>query len=352
VLAQEEARLLNHGFIGTEHLLLGLIAERNGVAAKALGRLGITLDRARAKVEETLGLSGMAPTGSPPFTPRAKKVMELSLREALDLGHNYISTEHMLLGIVQEGEGVACQVLVSLGADLTRVRQQVIELLSGYKGKASTEPSTESGPWERWTSRSPGSVLRRRAPAEFVACSFCGRQPPASGRIIRGADAFICEHCIRQWHGVLDQPAVTEHAPTASIVVLGTDVVPGEQPENPDAARAEITAAFVSHETLGDDGQSLPMVEKGGNLGPTLVASQERHRGLSEGKSVSWSVDEIVFTDPEHAAVWFTFNLDNVPMLARHRGDAVMVEGQWKMARSTFCELMRMAGVECPPPPG
>jgi len=133
VLAQEEARLLNHNFIGTEHILLGLIHEGEGVAAKALESLGISLDAVREKVEETIGPAGTASTGSPPFTPRAKKVLELSLREALQLGHNYIGTEHMLLGLVREGEGVAAQVLVSLGADLSRVRQQVIQLLSGYQ---------------------------------------------------------------------------------------------------------------------------------------------------------------------------------------------------------------------------
>ena len=135
VLAQEEARLLNHSFIGTEHILLGLIHEGEGVAAKALESLGISLTAVREKVEETIGMAGSAPSGSPPFTPRAKKVLELSLREALQLGHSYIGTEHMLLGLVREGEGVAAQVLVSLGADLSRVRQQVIQLMSGYQGK-------------------------------------------------------------------------------------------------------------------------------------------------------------------------------------------------------------------------
>ena len=137
MLAQEEARLLNHSFIGTEHILLGLIHEGEGVAAKALESLGVSLEAVREKVEETIGLAGTAPTGSPPFTPRAKKVLELSLREALQLGHSYIGTEHMLLGLVREGEGVAAQVLQSLGADLPRVRQQVIQLLSGYQGKES-----------------------------------------------------------------------------------------------------------------------------------------------------------------------------------------------------------------------
>ncbi len=134
VLAQEEARLLNHNYIGTEHILLGLIHEGEGVAAKALESLGISLEGVRSQVEEIIGQGGSSPSGHIPFTPRAKKVLELSLREALQLGHNYIGTEHILLGLIREGEGVAAQVLVKLGADLSRVRQQVIQLLSGYSG--------------------------------------------------------------------------------------------------------------------------------------------------------------------------------------------------------------------------
>ena len=134
VLAQEEARLLNHSYIGTEHILLGLIHEGEGVAAKGLEALGISLEAVRAQVEEIIGQGGSSPSGHIPFTPRAKKVLELSLREALQLGHNYIGTEHILLGLIREGEGVAAQVLVKLGADLGRVRQQVIQLLSGYQG--------------------------------------------------------------------------------------------------------------------------------------------------------------------------------------------------------------------------
>jgi ATP-dependent Clp protease ATP-binding subunit ClpC len=137
VLAQEEARLLNHNYIGTEHILLGLIHEGEGVAAKALESLGISLEAVRSQVEEIIGQGGSSPSGHIPFTPRAKKVLELSLREALQLGHNYIGTEHILLGLIREGEGVAAQVLVKLGADLSRVRQQVIQLLSGYSGPGS-----------------------------------------------------------------------------------------------------------------------------------------------------------------------------------------------------------------------
>jgi ATP-dependent Clp protease ATP-binding subunit ClpC len=149
VLAQEEARMLNHNYIGTEHILLGLIHEGEGVAAKALESLGISLEAVRQQVEEIIGQGQQAPSGHIPFTPRAKKVLELSLREALQLGHNYIGTEHILLGLIREGDGVAAQVLVKLGADLNRVRQQVIQLLHGYQGKEPTSAaagSAESAP--------------------------------------------------------------------------------------------------------------------------------------------------------------------------------------------------------------
>ena len=144
VLAQEEARLLNHNYIGTEHILLGLIHEGEGVAAKALESLGISLEAVRNQVQEIIGQGGSSPSGHIPFTPRAKKVLELSLREALQLGHNYIGTEHILLGLIREGEGVAAQVLVKLGADLSRVRQQVIKLLSGYGGPGGEQSSGSS----------------------------------------------------------------------------------------------------------------------------------------------------------------------------------------------------------------
>src|SRR5690606_30976917 len=151
VLAQEEAKMLNHNYIGTEHILLGLIHEGEGVAAKALESLNISLDAVREQVQDIIGHGQQQPTGHVPFTPRAKKALELSLREALQLGHNYIGTEHILLGLIREGEGVAAQVLVKLGADLNRVRQQVIQLLSGYQGKeqvqvgATEQAGTQAG---------------------------------------------------------------------------------------------------------------------------------------------------------------------------------------------------------------
>jgi hypothetical protein len=145
VLAQEEARMLDHNYIGTEHLLLGLIHEGDGVAAKALEAMGISLDAVRQQVEEIIGRGQEAPSGHIPFTPRAKRVLELSLRESGQLGHNYIGTEHILLGLVREGEGVAAQVLVKLGAELNRVRQMVIQLLDGRGAEARPTPRSMRG---------------------------------------------------------------------------------------------------------------------------------------------------------------------------------------------------------------
>jgi ATP-dependent Clp protease ATP-binding subunit ClpA len=140
VLAQEEARMLNHDYIGTEHILLGLIHEGHGVAAGALEALGITDEAVRQQIDEIVG-RGKKParSGHIPFTARAKKSLELSLREALQLGHNYIGTEHILLGLIREGEGPAAQVLTAMGADLDTVREQVIEILHGR------QPEDESG---------------------------------------------------------------------------------------------------------------------------------------------------------------------------------------------------------------
>ncbi|WP_306517794.1 ATP-dependent Clp protease ATP-binding subunit [Cutibacterium granulosum] len=155
VLAQDEAKALNHNYIGTEHLLLGLVSEGEGVAAKALTSLGISLEAVRAQVEEIIGRGTTTPTGRIPFTPRAKKVLELSLREALQMNHSYIGTEHLLLGLIREGEGVAAQVLIRLGADLNTVRNTVLQLLQGDDGKqAATAGAPEAGP-----SQSPATVL-------------------------------------------------------------------------------------------------------------------------------------------------------------------------------------------------
>ncbi|WP_314038181.1 ATP-dependent Clp protease ATP-binding subunit [Dietzia sp. CH92] len=182
VLAQEEARMLNHNYIGTEHILLGLIHEGEGVAAKALESLGISLEAVRSQVEEIIGQGQQAPSGHIPFTPRAKKVLELSLREALQLGHNYIGTEHILLGLIREGEGVAAQVLVKLGADLTRVRQQVIQLLSGYQGKEAEASGTPAGTGGREAGTPSSSTVLDQFGRNLTQAAMEGKLDPVVGR--------------------------------------------------------------------------------------------------------------------------------------------------------------------------
>jgi ATP-dependent Clp protease ATP-binding subunit ClpC len=152
VLAQEEARLLNHNYIGTEHILLGLIHEGEGVAAKALESLGISLEKVRQQVEEIIGAGQSPPSGHIPFTPRAKKVLELSLKEALAMSHNYIGTEHILLGVVRENQGVAARILLELGADAHKIRNELLRMLGRPAVRAeatpivSQEASTPYGP--------------------------------------------------------------------------------------------------------------------------------------------------------------------------------------------------------------
>jgi len=176
VLAQEEAKMLNHNYIGTEHILLGLIHEGEGVAAKALEALGVSLDAVREQVQEIIGQGQQAPTGHIPFTPRAKKVLELSLREALQLGHSYIGTEHLLLGLIREGEGVAAQVLVKLGADTNRVRQQVIQLLSGFQGKETVNVGGEQAAPQK------GSQILDQFGRNLTQAAADGKLDPVIGR--------------------------------------------------------------------------------------------------------------------------------------------------------------------------
>ncbi len=228
VLAQEEARMLSHNYIGTEHILLGLIHEGEGVAAKALESLDISLEAVRAQVEEIIGQGQQAPSGHIPFTPRAKKVLELSLREALQLGHSYIGTEHILLGLIREGEGVAAQVLQKLGADLNRVRQQVIQLLSGFQGKESAGATASTGQGAAADAPSSSLVLDQfgqnltQAAREGKLDPVIGREPEIE-RVMQ-----ILSRRTKNNPVLIGEPGVGK---TTIVAGLAQDIVKGNVPE-------------------------------------------------------------------------------------------------------------------------
>jgi hypothetical protein len=332
VLAQEEARLLNHNYIGTEHLLLGLLHEGEGVAAQALDALDISIGAARLQVEEIIGRGGQAPSGHIPFTPRAKQVLELSLREAIQLGHNYIGTEHVLLGLVREGQGVAAQVLARLGADLSRLRQVVVQLLaSGGDDEGASLLHVEEQPVSQ----------RVVVGGPRDGCMFCGRDLYEVERAVTNRfGVLLCKDCARLAVQTIERaPEVAAPLRPVPLPPPVFGAVPDEQ------AAGEVTALFDVWTAASVDDDVLAHVEPGEQLG--AVQAELRARWSGRAPTVVFRVERVRFLSHDEAAVRFVISaVPHQPI----DGRVVRVAGEWKIGRETYCMVARLGGVHCPDP--
>ncbi|MFM6968255.1 MAG: ATP-dependent Clp protease ATP-binding subunit [Microbacteriaceae bacterium] len=295
VLAQEEAKGLNHNYIGTEHILLGLIKEGDGIAAKALAELNISIDNVREQVQEIIGQGQQAPSGHIPFTPRAKKVLELSLREALQLGHNYIGTEHILLGLIREGEGVAATVLVKLGADLTRVRQTVIQLLSGYQG--GKESATVGG--SEAASDVKGSQVLDQFGRNLTQAARDGKLDPVIGREKEMERVMqILSRRTKNNPVLVGEPGVGK---TAVVEGLAQAIVKGEVPEtlkDKQLYTLDLGSLIAGSRYRGDFEERLKEVTKEiRNRGDIIVFIDEIHALVGAG-AAEGSVDAASILKP------------------------------------------------------
>jgi Clp amino terminal domain, pathogenicity island component/ClpX C4-type zinc finger len=328
VLAQEEARLGNRDYIGTEHLLLGLLHDGDGIGAQALEQCGVSLAAAREQVAGISGHCAAPPGGHIPFTPGAKKALEVSLREALQLGHNHIGSEHILLGLLRDGEGGAVQVLGNLGADRGHLREVVIVLLS--KRVAAEAPEVPSR----------ATLVYRSDRTGGTRCSFCGRDFYEVARAITNdAGVMICSDCVRLAARTIEAAG----EPTAPLRPLSMPPRQFGAPVEPSDAAA-VVALFERWSTTDIADDLLPFVEDG----PRLAAAQAELRRRWEGNApqVTFTVLAIRFLDDDTAAV--RFHLSALPSQT-FDGRVVRVDGNWKIGRTTWCDIARLGGVHIPP---
>jgi Clp amino terminal domain, pathogenicity island component len=357
VLAQEEARLLNHNDIGTEHILLGLIHEGEGVAAKALESLGLSLVTVRRRVEEIIGRGGSSPAGEIPFTPRAKKVLELAQRESLQLGHDYIGTEHILLGLIREAEGVAAQVLVGLGADLSHVRLRVIQLLS--RSAMPVAPSLADPTLERLRVQHGALTLvtdpsREDLPVQHTAptlvrCALCNR---SHLRLVTGpTGAAVCELCVigaRQLFRSRADEGADEPAPQLWLLDPNTRrLVAGLSDDQASADAAEIAEVIDRVDELSADGADAVRIENGTGLGSHV--REAAAAGLDRTRGARFEAVRIEFLTPRLAHV--RIQVVRADSSAELGGRLVKPADTWLVTRRTLVALLATVGVIVSPEP-
>ena len=327
VLAQEEARLLDHNSIGTEHLLLAMLnPAAGGIAADALRAAGITQERARAAVVEIIGRGGSPPSGHIPFTSRAKTVLELSLREALEVGDDEIGSEHVLLGLIREGSGVGTQVLVKLGANLTHLRHQVIAR-RGIRGPGPPRAVARGA-------MSAGAVLRSTPAAGMVdqpvpRCSFCGRSQDRVAHLLVAGGAALCDECARDAVAQLDE--LPDDAPKRARLRRRDVGLPDEH-----AARAAIERAFDA--VLGPfrvpPADALWAVEAGDHV-PELLIALDEAAGHAPVVVNDQTIEHVRFVDEDEAEIGLGLWMANSTAPMMQQASAVREDGTWKVSRSS-----------------
>jgi hypothetical protein len=324
VLAQEEARLLNHGYIGSEHVLLGVLAEAHGVGARTLVSLGVTIDTARGKVLALVGRGDRAPSGHIPFTPQAKRALEGALREAMHVGDHEIGTEHLLLGLIREGDSTAARTLEELDVDLDSVRERVTQVRMG----------TGPGSGSRVVPLDPGRgtpLGGTPLPGGSGVCSFCGRDLWEVDRYVTGSHAAICDACLAGARDALD------HAPAGPRAVPLPPRVFGEVPDS-EAVAAVTYAVFAAFDPDADDDARVDAIEGGAPLAWALARLKERY------PDAAGRLDRIRFDSPDAAEVRFTVSVAGGvgPAIEGrvHRGD----DG-WRVSRELVESVLRVAGV-------
>lgn len=331
VLAQEEALLLNHPYIGSEHALLGVLAEAQGIGAFTLRSLDVSIDTARAKVVALVGRGERAPSGHIPFTPQAKRALEGALREAMHTGDHEIGTEHLLLGLIREGDSTAARVLTELGVDLDGVRQRVTELRS-RRGPRGLHVST---PGEHHTT----SAVPFEPPQR--GCSFCGRDLWEVEHYVVGASAVICDLCT-----ALAGEIIADAPPDTRSLRLPARVF-GEPPD--DKAVTEIVGVvdLVLFSGPAGDAQRARALEDGDRLAPLHPQAREQYGNVE----LEQRLDRIRFVSPDVAEVRVAIGLVGGPGMT-FEGRVTRGDGSWKVSRDLFCAVLRPSGVSCPPAEG